>query len=210
MGKLYSGLNTFMLLSREQYDNLESYDINTLYFIEDTNQIYKGTTNYNTNVSFVSETPSNPIIGRLYFNTTTAEITVYDGTDWYTANSGLGSATRSSTVLINNIPTNNVVNGVAVSEYVDDMLDIGKADTITDFKMYEEIQIPMDIVDGVKMCTFTKRIDNSTNLGVRVDYEVTNDGVLSISDSFIPSDYNDYINSLELLTDIGILLLSKV
>lgn len=70
--------------SKANYLALGTYDAGTLYFCQDTKEIFKGNVLYTEPVRFVAEFPTTPAQGVLYINTATEEGKVYNGTEWKT------------------------------------------------------------------------------------------------------------------------------
>lgn len=55
-----------------------------IFYLTDTQQIYRGTKNYTENVVMYTTIPTSPATGKLYINSSTKECRIYDGTDWIT------------------------------------------------------------------------------------------------------------------------------
>lgn len=70
--------------SKAYYESLPAKDENSLYFLEDTGELYKGKTSYGTGVEFVDEFPSteSATINKMYILNSTLEMRIYDGIDW--------------------------------------------------------------------------------------------------------------------------------
>lgn len=73
-------------VTREEYDNASESDksSNKIFFLKDTNEIYKGTENYTANVIMYDTEPTTKAIGKLYVNSNTHEGKIWDGSDWVT------------------------------------------------------------------------------------------------------------------------------
>ncbi len=55
-----------------------------IFYLTDTQQIYRGTKNYTENVVMYTTIPTSPATGKLYINSDTKECRIYDGTNWIT------------------------------------------------------------------------------------------------------------------------------
>lgn len=53
-----------------------------IFYLTDTQQIYRGTKNYTENVVMYTTIPTSPATGKLYINSSTKECRVWDGTKW--------------------------------------------------------------------------------------------------------------------------------
>lgn len=79
------------------YAAIETKDADALYFLEDTQEIYKGTKSFSSSVVVVDAFPTTGIKGRLYIIKSPLEGKIYDGGAWVNvlATSGGGSVTIS-------------------------------------------------------------------------------------------------------------------
>lgn len=76
---------SFYAITEAQYDAIVTKDANALYFITDTNEIYKGESRYSHPAKVVSSYPSSgQQVGTIYVNSTTNDAKIWDGTNWYT------------------------------------------------------------------------------------------------------------------------------
>lgn len=74
----------WVITSGASYDSLATKDVNTLYFIKDRSEIFKGNIPFASSVILVDEFPvDNIALKKVYFNTTTFESKVYDGYEWH-------------------------------------------------------------------------------------------------------------------------------
>ena len=73
-----------VLCNSKYYHELEHKEDHYLYFIEDTNEIYKGNDVYSNAVSFVNEFPTIAAVGKFYVDVDTLEARVWDGKEWRT------------------------------------------------------------------------------------------------------------------------------
>ena len=111
----------FVLLTRADYDAITTKESRTLYFISDTQELYRGTVNFTNAVIFHgaagSQTarPAQGAVGKLYINEVTGEGTVWNGSAWSTV-----IPVVSQTVLDgNDQPVTLPVSGAAVKASVD-------------------------------------------------------------------------------------------
>lgn len=73
----------WVIISGASYDNLPTKDVNTLYFVKDRSEIFKGNIPFSSSVMLVEKFPtSNIAAGKVYLNTNTFESKVYDGMNW--------------------------------------------------------------------------------------------------------------------------------
>lgn len=96
-------------------------DVNSLYFITDTKQIYLGTDLYTGQVQFVSEFPATPSQGIIYVNSTTHETKVWNGTSWDVMIPPIKSdiATASDTDLVNAKAIKDYLAGITTKAIMD-------------------------------------------------------------------------------------------
>lgn len=74
----------WILTTSAYYNSLENKNPNALYFLEDSQEIYRGTTEYTNSVIFVDELPEFAAKGKVYVNNETHECTVWNGMEWKT------------------------------------------------------------------------------------------------------------------------------
>lgn len=67
-----------------QYKALQTKDENALYYLEDTKELYVGSTRYCDGFEVVADFPESGAQGRLYIHETTKEVKFYNGTAWTT------------------------------------------------------------------------------------------------------------------------------
>lgn len=73
----------FLVGTKAQYDSVISKDENTLYFLNDTLDIMKGTKNYSSSVLFVTSLPeSGQLQGKLYVDTNAGDGYTWNGSNW--------------------------------------------------------------------------------------------------------------------------------
>lgn len=77
----------FLYGTKANYDTLTTKDTNTLYFLTDTLQIFKGAEEYTKSVKLVSSLPtSGQVQGIVYVNTTDFSLHAYNGADYIQLN----------------------------------------------------------------------------------------------------------------------------
>lgn len=103
----------FLYGSKTNYDALVTKDVNTLYFLTDTLQIFKGTEEYTKSAKMVSTLPTTgQIQGVVYVRTSDFTLHMYNGTEYI-------QLTKGTVTTIPDAPTNNdVPTTKAVAEYV--------------------------------------------------------------------------------------------
>lgn len=100
--------------SKANYDKLTPKDSNTLYFITDTRQIFKGTDEYTKSCKMVSALPaSGQIQGVIYFRMTDYTMHVWNGTEFVQLNKTIATQIPASNATDNDVPTTK-----AVADYV--------------------------------------------------------------------------------------------
>lgn len=71
-----------VLATSAYYRSLSKKDANTLYFLEDSKEIYRGETPYTASVVFVQDFPEFAAVGKVYVNTTNLECKSWNGSKW--------------------------------------------------------------------------------------------------------------------------------
>lgn len=104
----------FKKCKQTQYNNLKVKDNDTLYFIEDTNVIYKGETLY-SNTEFIDKLPEQPLSNHIYI-TPDGLFHKYDESEWIILNE---YKTKLSDDEICNYP----VTGEAIKQYINSQLN---------------------------------------------------------------------------------------
>lgn len=83
----------FLLGTRANYQALTTKDTNTLYFLTDTLQIYKGTEEYTKSAKLVSSLPtSGQVQGVVYVNTTDFTLHIWNGAEFVKLNKAYATA----------------------------------------------------------------------------------------------------------------------
>lgn len=72
----------WILTTASHYNGLELKDPNALYFIEDTHEIYRGSTEFTSSLYFVEELPEFAAKGKIYVKSSTLEGSVWTGEEW--------------------------------------------------------------------------------------------------------------------------------
>lgn len=100
--------------SKANYDKLTPKDSNTLYFITDTRQIFKGTDEYTKSCKMVSALPaSGQIQGVIYFRMTDYTTHIWNGTEFIQMNKQTVTQIPANGASDDNLPTTK-----AVADYV--------------------------------------------------------------------------------------------
>lgn len=74
----------WIITTAEKYAGLLTKDTNALYFLQDTQEIYKGETSFTQPTIMVADFPDKGALGRVYINQTTLEGKVWAGSSWKT------------------------------------------------------------------------------------------------------------------------------
>lgn len=88
----------------------------SLYFITDTNEIYKGAQLFASGVEYCTQFPSSPAEGRLYINSGTYEGKIYINSEWITI-------IQPVQVTVDVLNTTKPVSGFAVITYTEDYVE---------------------------------------------------------------------------------------
>lgn len=146
---------------------------NSLYFISDTHELFKGENSFTEAVRFYTgEKPTTPAVGVVYLESTTLAGSVYNGTSWTDVIKPVQASLTAS-------DTTNPVSGKAVADYVTSKISevTGGSAIIKDIE-YSSTTHQMTVTKG----------DDSTEqitldgLGVALNY-VTKTGVLTMVDA---------------------------
>lgn len=145
-------LNWYFITSA-QYKAAESKDSESLYFLSDTKEIYRGADPFTQSVIFYSELPTTPAVGQLYVDSATLEGKTYTGTEWKTVIKPV-----ADTVTVDGT---NPVSGKAVAAYVTEALKTSAAEAQAAFKdaSYDKT---------------TNKFTFTTNSGNTKEVEITN------------------------------------
>ena len=206
MSFTYNGLSQYIILSKSAYENLEAYSDQAIYFIRDTQEIYRGTINYSKGFIICTALPQNPLTSKAYINTTDGTLNVYTGSTWLTF-ANISNNVSSVVLDTNGNPVVLSVNGSAIVEYIETVMGITNLSDISNSTMYTNGQVPLTLVDDKNnkeiTCVYTKAQDSNASLGITYTYTTAIDGTTYSTKTFIPASYNDYSNIMEILIDLG-------
>lgn len=105
---------SFAYGTKSNYDGLQVKNNDTLYFLTDTLQIFKGASEYTKSCKLVSTLPeSGQVQGIIYVRTSDFTLHVYNGTSYVQLNKAVVTAIPASNASDDNIPTTK-----AVADYV--------------------------------------------------------------------------------------------
>lgn len=96
----------------ESYKQLREKDNNSLYFLEDTGELYKGEKSYTEAVIYVEDFPETGAKGKLYIKNSTSEAKVWDGT-WKVFSIVVEQSIDDEST------TTNAVSGKAIKAYIE-------------------------------------------------------------------------------------------
>ena len=208
----YSGLSQYIILTKSAYNNLATKSDQALYFISDTQEIFRGSVNYTSAIVVVSSLPNNPLTTKVYLRTSDNTLNIYTGSAWISF--GSLNNTVSSTVESSGTATSLAVSGVAVKSYIEDKLEVDSLDDVTTTTLYNNFQMPVTITQtsgsSTYTCTFTKTLSNTYAMGCYCTYTLKQDGTTKSTTKWYPGSYNDYTNSIGILTDLGTAALSNL
>lgn len=109
---------SFAYGTKANYDGLQVKNNDTLYFLTDTLQIFKGASEYTKSCKLVSTLPeSGQVQGIIYVRTSDFTLHVYNGTSYVQLNKSVVTAIPASNASDDNIPTTK-----AVADYVNDKI----------------------------------------------------------------------------------------
>lgn len=121
-------LINWVITDSTAYKALQTKDTNSLYFLSDTGEIYRGTASFSEAVVFYTgDLPTEGIAqGKLYVNSTTLEGQVYNGTGWTSVVKPIAQT------IDHDDPTANPVSGAAVKSYVADRIAAVNGNFVTE------------------------------------------------------------------------------
>lgn len=212
MAFTYSGLSQYFILTKAAYNNLETKSEQALYFISDTKEIFRGTVNYTNVVEVVSSLPNSPLTSKVYIKTSDNTLNIYTGSQWVSFGSLNNSV--SSTVEPNGTATTLAVSGVGIKSFVEDKLEVSSLSDVSTTTLYNNLQLPVTISQTsgstTYTCTFTKTLSNTSAMGCYVTYVVKQGSTTKSTNTWYPGSYNDYANSMEILTELGTAAIQKL
>ena len=107
----------YVVLTRAQFDELATKDSTTLYFVSDTGELYRGSANYSSAITYYTtgNRPASGAIGKLYINSTTGEGSTWNGSAWSVVIPEIATSVIASGTTATTLP----VSGAAVKSYVE-------------------------------------------------------------------------------------------
>lgn len=119
----------YVVLTRSQFDELATKDSTTLYFVSDTCELYRGSVNYSSAITYYTtgNRPASGAIGKLYINSDTGEGSTWNGTAWSVVIPQIASSVISSGTTATTLP----VSGAAVKAYVESVAASTLAQCVT-------------------------------------------------------------------------------
>lgn len=212
MAFTYSGISQYFILTKAAYNNLETKSEQALYFISDTKEIFRGTVNYTSAVEVVSVLPNSPLTSKIYIKTGDKTLNIYANGTWVSFGSLNNSI--SSSVETNGSATTLAVSGVGIKDFVNNKLEVSSANDVTTTTLYNNLQLPVTISQtsgsSTYTCTFTKTLSNTSAMGCYVTYVVKQGSTTKSTNTWYPGSYNDYANSMEILTELGTAAITKL
>ena len=163
----------FTLLTRAQFDAMQTYEPRVLYFISDTKELYRGNVNYSSAVVFHAdgERPALGAIGKLYFNTNNGEGTTWNGSAWVTVIPHINESVTDAEGKGVTLP----VSGIAVKNYVDTVAANTLAKCVTNITWDDKARAVVYTVDNKNHSV------PLTKLGTTLAYNAQT-GVVSLKD----------------------------
>ena len=151
----------------------ETLSNDALYYLTDTHEIYRGSTPFTEAVILYTqenELPEQPARRKIYFNTTTGEGRIYNGTTWQTVIRPIdATVTEEGT---------NPVSGAAVADYVAQAIaDVTGGEGIVTDVTYTANTKTLNVIDGTGASTQLQL----TGLGVTLEY-TSGTGELKLKD----------------------------
>ena len=167
-----SNLIKMVYISNANYIALTTKDSNTLYFIKDTNKIYRGTQDYTNSVRVVNSFPeSNQAQGILYVNASTSEAKTWNGSTWVTV-------VRPVDTTVTENSTNLITSG-AVYDAIDDAIgDIDFSDFVTNISWDNTNKKLKVYKDDEEVPSFQVELDK---IATDIDYDGST-GVITLKD----------------------------
>lgn len=163
----------YVVLTRTQFDAIALKDSTTLYFISDTQELYRGSMNFSSAIVFYNdgERPAKGAIGKLYINNANKEGSTWNGTAWSVVIPAISSTVLDS----NNQGVQLPVSGAAVKSYVESVAATTLAQCVT--------AIRWDSTNKALVYTVNSNETSVpiTRLATALGYEAAT-GVLSIKD----------------------------
>ena len=140
----------WIITNSTAYAGILEKDNNALYFLQDTQEIYKGSTSFTQALVMVAEFPPKGAQGKVYMNSTTLEGKVWTGSEWKTIIEQVAKSLTDGAV------QNKAVSGEAIKTYVTQKV----TEAVTD-----------KFVEGISYSKETKQLtymvgENPTTVGI--------------------------------------------
>lgn len=211
MAFTYNGLSQYIILTKSAYDKLATKSDQALYFISDTNEIYRGTVNYTSAIVVVNTLPNNPLTSKIYLKTSDNTLNIYHGSSWISFGSLNNSV--SNTVAPNGSATSLAVSGVGIKNYVEDKLAVEACVDTNIINMHTYIQKPPTVSYSKNShdytCTFLEQATNDQTyeypFALYIQCKFFKDGGTNpvATVNWAPQNYDEFYNSITKLTDFA-------
>lgn len=122
----------WIITNSTAYAGLSEKDNNALYFLQDTQEIYKGATSFTQSVMMVENFPAKGAQGKVYMHATTLEGKVWTGSAWRTIIEQVAKTLTDETV------ENKAVSGEAIKTYVTQKVTEAVADKFVEGITYNK------------------------------------------------------------------------
>lgn len=109
----------FIVGTQALYDAVSNKDTNSLYFISDTQRIYKGNVEVTQSVFPVVNFPENGIENKIYIHKNTLEVKIYSEGSWFTVNPGYAMTVETMKDAANG---GKLATIDAIKDYIDEIL----------------------------------------------------------------------------------------
>ena len=133
----------WVVTTSDVYRGLQDKDINALYFLKDTQEIYKGTQSFTQSSELVPNFPPKGAQGRIYIHENTLEGRVWVNDNWKTVIHPIAES------LTEGVRETKAVSGEAVKTYVKEHVSAAIADNVNNIT-FDKIskQLTYETVDG--------------------------------------------------------------
>jgi len=200
-----NSLIKWIMTNSTVYAALATKDTNALYWLEDTQEIYKGATAYTQSTVFYAGTlPAKGAQGKIYIESTTLKGSVWNGSSWTTV---IQSITQTVVATDQVLP----VSGKAVADYVAAQGATIAAQAVTDITYDETAKAIKFIKDGNQASVPLTKLgtsiayDGSTGVVTLLDAAGTSLSTVNIPlDNFVKSGlYDDTAKAMVLTMQNG-------
>lgn len=132
----------FIRCTKSAFDKLHSKDSNSLYFVEDVGEFYKGNTSFTGGVIQTEEVPESPTKGKIYYVKSEKVAKFWDGSQWILLNGTTSSAKiEVDNELSDEKSTKNAVSGDAIKTYIDTKLKTISSEGVkADIKVQDAVE----------------------------------------------------------------------